>query len=75
MELLQLESSEGLLLATVAGPVSLNEAIEFYKKLCDVAVERRLDRILVDCLAVQGQLSDLERYELGPWRNIAWSCH
>jgi hypothetical protein len=59
-------------LATVEGPASLNEATEFYKTLCDVAVERRLDRILCDCLAVQGQLSDLERYELG--KTMAEHC-
>jgi hypothetical protein len=66
---LKLESREGYLLATIKGRLSLSEAIEGYKKACDVAAERGFDRILADCSAVEGNLSDLERYQLG--RTIA----
>ncbi len=66
------ESEDGVLVATAAGPVSLSEAISVFTKACDIAVERGADRILVDCLAVEGELSTMERYELG--RSVAEYC-
>jgi hypothetical protein len=68
----QFESREGFLLATVAGRVSLNEAIRVYSKVCEVAAERGFDRILVDCLSVEGELSIMDRYELG--KVVAQHC-
>ena len=62
---LKLESRDGFLLATVTGKVSLAEAIKVYKKSCDAAVRRDLGIILFDFLGLTGELSDLERYELG----------
>ena len=62
---LKLDSREGFLLATAIGRVSLREAIEGYKKVCDLATEWGFDKVLIDCLAVEGELSDLERYGLG----------
>jgi hypothetical protein len=70
---LKVESEEGVLVATVAGPVSLSEAISVFTKACDVAAERGFDWILVDCLSVEGELSTMDRYELG--RTMAEYCN
>ena len=69
---LKVESEDGVLVATAAGRVSLSEAIDIFTKACDVAAERGLDLILVDCLSVEGELSTMERYELG--RTMAKYC-
>jgi hypothetical protein len=57
---------------TVVGRVSLSEAIGVYKQACDVAAERGFNKILVDGLSVEGELSTLERYEVG--RTMAEYC-
>ena len=62
---LKLESREDFLLATVTGQVSLNEALKVYKKTCDAAMRRDFRKILFDFLGLTGELSELERYELG----------
>jgi len=62
---LKLESRAGLLLATAAGQVSLNELVDLGKKVCDAASERGLRRVLLDCVAVEGELSVTERFILG----------
>jgi hypothetical protein len=69
---LKLESQEGILLATASGQVSVNETLEHCKNICDVAAERRVSRILFDCLGAKGELSDMERYEIG--KTIAEYC-
>jgi hypothetical protein len=68
----KLEPLAGFLLATAAGRVSLAEALELGRKVCDAAAERGIDKILVDCLAVEGELSIAGRYELG--KTIAEYC-
>jgi hypothetical protein len=65
------ESEDGVLVATAAGRVSLSEAVSVFTKVCDVAAERG-NRILVDVLSVEGELSTMERYELG--RTVAEYC-
>jgi hypothetical protein len=62
---LKLESRKDFLFAKVTGQVSLNEALKVYKKTCDAAVRRDFGKILFDCLGLTGELSELERYELG----------
>jgi hypothetical protein len=62
---LKVESQEGFLLATASGNVSLTEAVEGFKAVCDTAAEQGFGRILIDCSASEGELSVLERYELG----------
>jgi hypothetical protein len=62
---LKLESGDGLLLATATGQVSLRETVEVGKTICDAAAERGLGKILLDCLAAEGELSFTERYILG----------
>jgi hypothetical protein len=51
---------------------TLAEALELGQNVCDIAVERGLDGILVDCLALEGDLSNGARYELG--KTIAEYC-
>ena len=51
----------------------MSEAISVFTKACDVGAERGFDRILVDCLSVEGELSTMERYELG--RTVAEYCN
>jgi hypothetical protein len=62
---LKLEPREGLLLATATGQVSLRETVELGKNICDAAAERGFDKILLDCFAVEGELSVTARYILG----------
>jgi hypothetical protein len=61
----KLEFGEGFLLATFTGRVSLNAAIALGKNVCDVAAETGFRNILFDCLAVHGELSIVDRYEIG----------
>jgi hypothetical protein len=70
---LKVDSKEGVLVATAAGRVSLSEAISVFTKACDVGAERGFDRILVGCLSVEGELSTMERYELG--KTMAEYCN
>ena len=61
---LTLESREGVLLATVTGRVSFSEALRCWKKVCDAAADRRCGKILFDWLGAEGEISDLEKYEI-----------
>jgi hypothetical protein len=61
---LKLATQEGFSEATVTGQLSLSEAIGIFKKVADASAERALVNILVDSLAVEGELSTLERYQL-----------
>jgi hypothetical protein len=69
---LKLESRDDFLLATATGRVSSNEAREWCKNVCGAAAARGFGRILIDCLGVEGELSDLERYEIG--KSMAKDC-
>ena len=60
------------MVATAAGRVSLSDAISVFTKACEVAGQRGFHLILVDCLSVEGELSTMERYELG--RTVAEYC-
>jgi hypothetical protein len=62
---LKLESMQGVLVATVAGRISLGTAIDAGKLVSDGAAERGLDCILLDGSRVEGELSLFERYEVG----------
>jgi hypothetical protein len=66
------DSEERVLVAKADGQVSLSEVVSIFTKACDVAAEKGFDRILVDCLQVEGELATLERYELG--RKVAEYC-
>jgi hypothetical protein len=69
---MKLESRDGFLLATATGRVSSSEAREWCKNVCGAAAARAFGRILIDCLGVEGELSDLERYEIG--KSMAENC-
>jgi len=65
MELKKIELQEDYLIATVAGQLSTSEAFVLLTKIRDAATEKGLDKVLVDCSSLRGELSSLERYELG----------
>ena len=62
---LTVEPRDGFLLATASGQLSLNEALECCRNVCDLAAAIGFDKILFDCLALEGELSSEERFELG----------
>ena len=53
------------MLATAAGPVSVKEVLHLFKTVIDTAKERGFDKILMDFLAVKGELSAIDLYEIG----------
>ena len=65
----RLEAKGPYLLATFGGPLSIRGASRAFKITCDAAAQKGFDKILVDYLAVDGELSLPEASELG--RNIA----
>ena len=69
---LKFESREGILLATAAGRVSLDATVELGKNVCDAAAERGVRKVLLDCAAMDGELSVTERYILG--KTLAEYC-
>ena len=70
---LKVEPEDRIVVATVEGRVSLSEATNVFTKACDAAAESGFALILVDCLSVEGELSTMERYELG--RALAEYCN
>lgn len=62
---LSIEFRDDVLWVMVRGMVTLAEAIRVYTEACDAAVDRGVGRILVDASAAEGDLSYMERYELG----------
>jgi hypothetical protein len=65
MELKKIELQEDYLIVTLAGQLSVSEVFVLLTKVRDAATEKGLDKVLVDCWSVTGELSSLERYELG----------
>ena len=58
-------SDDGLLLATVSGRFTLKKGVEVFNAICDAAVAKGLDRILIDCTGMSGEISTRDRYEFG----------
>jgi hypothetical protein len=54
-----------LLLVTVSGRFELDAALRLLKQVCDTAKEKEVNKILVNCLAMDGELPTFERYHLG----------
>jgi hypothetical protein len=56
---------QDILLVTVTGSVGYDPALRFYKQMFDTAAEKQVNKILVNALAMDGELSPLESYHLG----------
>lgn len=54
-----------VLVATICGEVSADEAVLRFKEIFSFAARNDLRKILVNCLKVTGVLSTTERYNLG----------
>lgn len=62
---MRLAPQDDFLLAAAAGQVSTQEVIRLFKNAIDTATERGVDKILIDFLAVTGELSAIDLYEIG----------
>ena len=67
-----LEPRDGFLLAIAVGEVSFDSALEGCRNMVDLAAGLGVRKILLDCLALVGDLSAEERFELG--KTIAEYC-
>lgn len=54
-----------LLLVTVSGSVTVDAGLRLFKQVCDTAAENRVNKILANALAVDGELTTFERYHWG----------
>ena len=62
---IDVELQGGLLLVTASGNLAFDAALLLLKQVCDTAKEKEVNKILVNALAVDGELSTVERYRLG----------
>ena len=62
---IDIELQGGLLLVTGSGTWALDAALRALKQFCDTAKEKGVNKILVNNLAMDGELSTMERYRLG----------
>jgi hypothetical protein len=62
---IDIELQGGLLLVTASGNLTIDAALRLLKQVCDTAKKKEVNKILVNSLAVDGELSTLERYRLG----------
>jgi hypothetical protein len=69
---LKLKIANHVLIAKLSGQLTLREALKVCMLACDGAAERGFSTFLLDASAVDGELSDLERYELG--KTVADYC-
>jgi len=69
---LKLEVQHDFLLAKASGQLSLSEALESCREMCDVAAAMGFGKILFDCFALEGELTPEARFELG--KTIAEHC-
>jgi hypothetical protein len=58
-------SQDDILLITGVGRVSVKEVVHAFENAIDTATERGFDKILFDFLAVTGEVSTLDLYEIG----------
>ena len=59
-----IELQAEILIAIASGPLSREEATRLWREVFDSAAERQAQKILVDCLAVGGTLSTIDRYDI-----------
>jgi hypothetical protein len=60
----EVELRDGVLLVTVAGTLAVDAASQVLRQVCDTAAENQVNKILVNGLAVGGELSTIERYRV-----------
>lgn len=60
-----LTSQDDFLLATAEGQVSRDDVLRIFKSVIDTAMERGFNKILMDLLAMTGELSVMDLYEIG----------
>ncbi len=53
------------MLVTARGTLAFDATLRLLKQVCDTAAEKQVNKILVNSLAVDGDLTTLERYQLG----------
>jgi hypothetical protein len=53
-----------LLVATATGTLAFEPALKILKGICDMAAEKKVQKILVNGLAVDGTFSTIERFQL-----------
>jgi hypothetical protein len=68
----KLELRDQVLVAEVSGQLTFREALEVCMRACDGAAEKGFSTFLLDASAVGGELSNLDRYELG--KTVADYC-
>ena len=62
---IDIEVQKELLLVTVTGSAAYDAVLRLFKQIFDTAAEKQVNKILVNGLAVDGELSTVERYSLG----------
>jgi hypothetical protein len=62
---IDIEFREGLMLVMASGSLRFDEASRQFKQVWDKAAENQVNKILVNSLAVEGELATFERYDLG----------
>jgi hypothetical protein len=62
---IDIEVQGGLLLVTARGNLAFDAALRLLKQVFDTAKEKEVNKILVNCLGLNGNLSTSERYNLG----------
>jgi len=60
-----IELDGALLFVTATGTLAYDATLRLLKQVCDTAADRQVNKILVNGLALDGELSTMERYHLG----------
>ncbi len=55
---------EGVLLVIAGGTFESVGALRLLKRICDMATEKHVNKILVNALALDGTVSELDRYKV-----------
>ena len=61
---IEIELTGGVLLVTASGTQTFDAALRLLKQILDTAAERQVNKILVNGLAVEAELSTGDRYRL-----------
>ncbi|HKN75652.1 MAG TPA: hypothetical protein VJW94_10780 [Candidatus Acidoferrum sp.] len=58
------ELQDGIVVATASGNLAFDAALRLFKQVFDTAKQNEANKILLNCLLVEGELSTIERYNL-----------